>query len=330
MWLSTAPISLIRYLIAWRVHAPLVRLPTCLPAAISTVLGTLVAERLPTQQARPWRKALAGPPGQAAGVRLAASNWPIEGMIFFPPGKRTYGMDEIIPWELKLLGPHADHGLFLELILPAIEAAAVTRDPRWFANYSLWGRFAVQSIFVAKGARWEPLAEDGRLNLNLRPSAAQWAEGLWSAGQPERTIHHIRWVTPFAFDPAPTAPVERSQAPGGGRTIAVEEVPSLERMVEACLRRLATIAMERRAPVRDPWSLLEPAERDSLQAALATPAALRKHTFVQPPKGWPGNWIGEQVFAAPIPIPLLPYLNLAAILHIGDFTHYGCGTFRLK
>lgn len=329
MWISTAPISLIRYLVVWRIQSSLVRIPPCLPAAISTVLGTAIAERLPTQQARPWHKALSAAQQQAEKGRFAPAPWPIEGVVLVPPGKRTYGEDEIVLWELKLLGRHADHGLFLEMLLPAIESVAVTRDPRWFSNYSLWGRFAVQAICVANGAQWEPLAEDGRVNLRIRPNAAQWANGLWKADQPGRPVNRIRWITPFALGHMPGVP-DDSQRPHTSDTIARAEIPTLEGIVAALLRRAAHLVHDRSQAVQDVWSLLGSGERDALQALFAAPAALQRHTLVRPPRGWPGSWIGEQSLATPIPIPLLPYLSLAAILHIGDHTHYGCGTFRLK
>ena len=51
-------IHLIRYLLVWRVNHSLIRLPSWLPVELSFVLGNIIAERLPTNQARPWRKAL--------------------------------------------------------------------------------------------------------------------------------------------------------------------------------------------------------------------------------------------------------------------------------
>ena len=50
-------VNLIRYLIVWQVTGPFVQLPRHFAADISQTLGTLIAESLPTQQARPWRKA---------------------------------------------------------------------------------------------------------------------------------------------------------------------------------------------------------------------------------------------------------------------------------
>ena len=57
MWSIIEPLHLIRYLLVWKVNRKMVRLPHCLPVDLSRVLGTLIAERLPTREAQPWRKA---------------------------------------------------------------------------------------------------------------------------------------------------------------------------------------------------------------------------------------------------------------------------------
>ncbi|MCS6845584.1 MAG: hypothetical protein NZ528_14895 [Caldilineales bacterium] len=328
MPLFTALPSAIRYLLVWRIQGRLVRLPPYLPVQISTTVAALVAERLPTQQAKPWQKAIAAAQQAAAGGEPATAAWPIESVIFVPPGKRTYGEGEPIVWELKLLGAHADHGLFLEVLLPAIEAAGVTRDPRWFSNYSLWGRFVVQAVYVANGAEWQPLAEEGRLNLRLRPTTSQWANRLWSSAEPALKPRRLRWITPFALPLAETTvPPNPSDS---AVTASAAQPPALTDLVAALLSRLAQLQTGRRALNSGAWGWLEAQERDALQALLADAPAVSQHTLAAPPAGWPGRWIGDQRWAAPIPAPLLPYLDLAAILHIGDHTHYGCGTFRLS
>jgi hypothetical protein len=48
-----------------------------------------------------------------------------------------------------------------------------------------------------------------------------------------------------------------------------------------------------------------------------------------PPKNWPGAVWGEQVFS-PVPDRLVPVLKLASTLHVGYYTHVGCGTFHIK
>lgn len=324
----TALPSLIRYLLVWRVQGRLVRLPPYLPAQISAVVGTLVAEHLPTQQAKPWHKAMAVAQQAAASGQLYAAPWPIESVIFVPPVKRTYGEGEIIVWELKLLGTHADHGLFLEVLLPAIEALGVTRDPRWFSNYSLWGRFTVQAIYVANGAQWQPLAEEGRLNLRLRPNAAQW---IRFQDQPTAPVRRLRWITPFVASSGVQTIAAIPTSSRNASPSSAAAPPTLTDLITAFLVRMARLQGDKSASSQDPWDLLEAQERQTLQALLAEVAEASQHAPATIPQaGWPPGWLGDQRWANPIPTPLLPYLDLAAILHIGDFTHYGCGTFRLN
>jgi len=56
--MSLLPLNIIRYLIVCRVNASMVWLSLFPSLEFSLVLGTFIAERLPTVQARPWRKAL--------------------------------------------------------------------------------------------------------------------------------------------------------------------------------------------------------------------------------------------------------------------------------
>ncbi|MCX7707996.1 MAG: hypothetical protein N2204_08325 [Anaerolineae bacterium] len=65
------------------------------------------------------------------------------------------------------------------------------------------------------------------------------------------------------------------------------------------------------------------------EAAAAQLSAGHYQTLAPASKGWPGRWAGGQIFQR-IPRRLLPYLELAAILHIGRYTHFGCGTFLLS
>lgn len=59
MWTSLDPIKIIRYLLVWRVNRSLVQLPPSFSSDLSQVLGTIIANRLSTRKAAPWRKALA-------------------------------------------------------------------------------------------------------------------------------------------------------------------------------------------------------------------------------------------------------------------------------
>ena len=55
----------------------------------------------------------------------------------------------------------------------------------------------------------------------------------------------------------------------------------------------------------------------------------KQYTLEPAPRDWPGRWIGSQSFMKISP-HLLPYLELASILHIGKHMHLGCGTFALE
>lgn len=357
MWNFISPVNLIRYLIAWRVNSSLVQLPRCLPAALSQVMGTLIANRLSTQQARQWRKALEAWDSPAAAVppekppkkptlgsppvqgpesggpypsqRPLDVAWPVEVVLFAHPGKRTYGRGEAILWELKLVGDSADHGLFLELILPAIEEAASTSDPRWHRPNGLWGRFDIQSVYAARGARWEPVVREGRLDLNYRASSIQWAEGLTFGQDPNRRFHRLIWITPFDLRKPPDLPgnAPRSRP---ARTIPPSREEIFPGILDALMDRMTLFLPGKNRTAKDAWALLSTDEQATLQLALqqAKPHPLQGQPLKPAPKGWPEGWIGTQTFAT-IPDSLLPYLELASILHIGKQTHFGCGTFTL-
>lgn len=349
-------ISLIRYLIAWRVNRSVVQLPRCLATELSLILGTIIAERLPTQQARDWRKALTAWEDPAAANAIGPllppaaprtdtgspvrrkrkpaepltlqgpfpeTGWPIQTVLLPYPGKRAYGQGEIILWELKLLGTDADHGLFLETILPAMEAAATTSDERWHRSRNLWGRFDIQAIYVAHGPRWAPLVRDGRLDLSYRPTPAQWAEGLPAfegdppTGEtPKRPWRQLTWIMPFDLG-LPAAKASSAS-------------PSLEEIFTALMARIPAALTGKRPTVEQAWALLSSEEIAALALAAAEGelAPAKRQALTSAPKDWPGRWLGAQAFKR-IPSRLLPYLELAAILHIGRHTHFGCGTFAL-
>jgi hypothetical protein len=340
MWSFIEPINLIRYLCVWRVNRALVRLPAYLPTELSQVLGAIIAGRLPTRQAGLWLKTLAA----ETLTGLLEPTWPVESVLFAYPGKRYYGPGEPIFWELKLLGHQADHSFFLEVILPAMEAAGQTTDPRWYQSNTLWGRFDIQAIYVARGSRWEALVSDGRLDTRYQAEPMQWAEGLSFTPSPEdnRSFKSLTWLTPVDLRPSP--------APSGSLTIppakpepvtmrphqqmrAHEDdveipIPTLQLILEALLARVAQLTPGKYTTPGDVWNMLPPDEQAVLWDAVAQADEINlRRSEAQPiPTGWPSGWLGEQTFA-PIPASLLPYLELAAILHLGRHTHLGCGTF---
>lgn len=340
MWTFVQPISLLRYLVVWRINGSLVWLPDYLPADISLVLGTLIADRLPTTEALPWRKALAawesssGPAGDtrhglpSPGQQDTA--WPLQSVIFVYPGKRSYGLGELLFWELKLLGNSADHGLFLELILPAMEEAATTRDPRWKRPRTLWGRFDIHAIYAARGQHWEPIVQAGQLNLRYTPTHGQWAEGWDFQVDRERVWDRLSWLTPFDLTP-PTRAKSHHRLRSRKQTIPDSQIPTLPALLDALLDRMRLFLPRKRATIDDVLASLEAADRSAFEATREQVASipLLQHSLQAAPKGWPKGWIGRQQFAV-IPPEVIPYLELAAILHIGRHTHFGYGTFTIS
>ena len=336
MSISSLPssINLIRYLLVWRVNHSLVRLPSWLPLELSFVLGNIIAERLPTNQARPWRKALEAwheyDPFKLDSRRkqnqrliIPDISWPIESTLFVYPTKRTFGQGELIMWELKLLGDNANHNLFLEVILPAIEQMSLTTNSRWKRSNKIWGRFDIDSIYVARGAQWEPLTVDGRLDLQSRVTPTQWSEGLIFDIPHACTFQRLNWITPFDL-----ASIKMDE---GDQKSDFPTRPSLSDVIVALISRLNSIVSNKPASYSSGWDLLGDEEKKSVQQALAqvTPIFSREQSLKRAPKNWPGRWMGSQGFKM-IPEALHPYLNLASILHIGQYTHFGCGTFILS
>ena len=342
MWDFISPVSLIRYLIVWRVNSIFVQLPRYLPTELSRVLGTLIAQRLPTEQAREWRKKVetwdaatasqGKPENKKAKEQMIPAlphddgAWPIEAVLFAYPGKRALGQGEVILWELKLLGNSADHGMFLEVILPAMEEAGSTSDPRWQRPFNLWGRFDIQAVYAARGARWEPVASGGQLNLDYRATPAQWAKGLTFAS--ERQFQQLTWIAPFDLDKTPDTPDKPSHT--SRKHIRSSEVPTFQSILDALMERMTLFLPGKHRVAKDAWALLNPDDQTALFVALQQEGTrLQRHSLELPPRDWPGRWIGAQIFSI-IPATLLPYLELASILHIGRQTHVGCGTFMLE
>lgn len=323
-------INLLRYLLLLRINQPLVVLPSALPVEIAYVLGTLITERLPTGRVKQWRKMqtaweeanpMGGRKQQKARWPLTppAVEWPLD-IAWLPyQAKQSYGQDELILCELKLFGESASHELFLELILPSLEQAGFQGDGRWKRPRSLWGRFSVQGVYVARGPRWEPVAEDGRLDFAYRPTPNQWAEGLTFGQELGISATRLDWLTPYE----PAAQVKSVGKTKSQLRRAKENAPKLPDLLLALAARLDKVAPGWRS-----GDERETAVAQALDLAHEIGGSAIKQ--VKPPaKGWPGLVWGQQTFAA-IPPALLPHLELASILHIGQHTQYGCGTFRLS
>ena len=94
------------------------------------------------------------------------------------------------------------------------------------------------------------------------------------------------------------------------------------------MARAATLTLGKWATAEQAWAAVDSAEQLALWLA-CDEGRLQEHTLEPAPRDWPGRWIGAQSFTKISP-RLLPYLELASILHIGKHTHLGCGTFALE
>ncbi len=325
-------IKLLRYRVFLSVASAGVRLYQGTLAELSWLLGESIRERAaPAGAARRWRRALT--PWDESGWARAMTgsgkrfppwpdiHWPVETIFLFRPLKRFYGRGELLPFEIKLVGERADHSFFLECLLPALESLGYTR-PSWRRRpgHLLWGHFDVRHIYVARGLRWEPLVQNGEVDLRVRPQPDQWMDG-WPFDAPAgRSFSAIRWTRPFVTEDM----VSRSRP---GRLVP----PSLSTLLAASVERLAGLLAA--GDVAALWQELSPDEQTDLMDAVeqARSVAVFRHTLraKRRLRGAPVNLEGEQVFAAQIPPSVIPYLELGSILHIGRYSHFGYGTFRL-
>ena len=357
MWTTNPPSKLIRYLFVLRVNSTLVRLPRYPALEFSHTLGAMIAARLPTLEARRWRKALMPRPASGAALLEVGSEttiadeshhdgqgsgavtstpatgqdipqraWPLDAILFVYPGKLIYGQGELILWELKLLRDSANHGLFLETLLPAIEAAAVTKEPQWNRPGKLWGHFDLEGLYVARGLQWQPLVKQGQIDLGLPVTPTQWLENVPVTWPDQRLPTHLTWLTPFALGEYSAAELpkqnRRRKQKQRARSVAP---PSLTTILQALATRLGPNLPEWRSPKRSSKPSLTWAE--VLHEAEKT--VVLQHELQHPGKLVPGQGIGRQRFSG-IPRSAVPYLMLASMLHIGDYTHVGCGTFSLS
>ncbi len=253
--------------------------------------------------------------------------WPIESVIFCYPVKRAYGEGEPILVEMKLIGESADHAYFLEVLLPALEKAGSSVDRSQHPPNAVWGRFDIPSIFVARGNRWEPFVENGRLDFHYKPTVTQWSDGLpFTPGSGLRSLRMVKWITPFDLSSPETVRKKRSNE----RKIDLNEVPSLCDILEAFRRRMNGLSTGKRGASNRFWDLLSEADRQAFEEVLkeASTVQMLHGSFRHVSRLRPGQWIGRQQFSS-LPETVLPCLGLASIFHIGAHTHFGCGTLAL-
>ncbi len=322
-------IDLLRYRVFLRVNAAYVSVDATLPMRLSYALGqSILAQISLGREGRRWRSALSaweeqGWPGVLQRKKAdfpfwPAIRWPVETVLAVRPNKRFYGRGELLDFEIKLLGSKASHAFFLEYLLPALENLGYAASVPWRRPHGLLGHFDIAHVYVARGLEWEPVVQDGEVDLRLQPDTRQWASG-WPFEPPAGVeARGIAWVSPYA--PAET----------NARRIAP---PSLADVLAACVERLAELSPQAAGEVESLWQQLEPAEQAALLEAVEQTRRIgvSQHTLkrVRSKGGRPPGLKGEQHFAAAIPSAAVPYLELGSILHIGAYTHFGYGTFRL-
>ena len=116
------------------------------------------------------------------------------------------------------------------------------------------------------------------------------------------------------------------------KKILPDEKPTLQRILEALVIRMAVLLPGKYNTPDDVWDSLDPEEKSSLQEVIKQTEKMPTHfkNLKAVPDDWPGRWIGAQAFPTALPPSIIPYLELASILHIGKQTHFGCGTFAIN
>jgi hypothetical protein len=329
-------INLIRYLIVWRVNSSLAFLPRYLSIDLSRVIGSIIAQRLPSTEKTAWKKTLdplinylEHPAKNQQGKRKPIPDvaWPINATLFVYPGKRTYGKDELIFWELKLFGEHADHGLFLEVILSALEEASFTSNPQWNQKNRLWGHFDILHVYAARGNSWEPVVTDGKLNLRYRATPFQWCEKQRFKPKSRYHFSRLNWMSPFDFVDI-VSNLSKFKFSLKHLTLLVNNAPTLPLILLSLIFRIDELLHDRAKIPENVGEFLSNEDRKSFHLALekVVNISMDKNNIRPAPSNWPGRWFGVQQFKG-IPRSIIPYLELASILHIGKQTHFGCGTF---
>jgi len=332
----TKSIKLIRYLIVWRVNSSLARVSHEFAIELPFILAKIIANRLGTQEASTWEKTLPelelsntnfSQKLNSKEILIPETFWPLDAVIHVHPGKSVYGKNELVFWELKLLGDAADHGLFLEIILPAMEEAGYTRElSHRFTQ--IWGRFDIHAVYVAKGIRWEPIVQNGQLDLKYHPTPKQWSEGL--PLHSDRSVRSIRWLTPFNLKGA-QCEFEDLEPNETEQNINNSASPTITDILQAFVFRLDQVLIKKRKPKSSVvLNQFASEEREEFYKTVAKAQKVKviSHKLKKAVQYGPASQIGIQRFS-PIPPSAIPHLQLASIIHVGHHTHFGCGTFVL-
>ncbi|GAB4521915.1 MAG: hypothetical protein Fur0018_03010 [Anaerolineales bacterium] len=330
-------IDLLRYRVFLRVNASYVRVFPDFPMRLSYALGEVIRQQISLgRDGRRWRSALSawdecGWPRALADKKPAQIpqwpdiRWPVETVFVVQPQKRFYGKGELFGFEIKLLGPKASHAFFLESILPGLEVLGYTDSPTDKNAHNLLGHFDVAQVYVARGLHWEPVVQDGKVDLHMQPDTHQWAEG-WPFAFPAENIEvcGIYWETPCVLD-------QTSSSHQRGKSVSHPEFTDL---LAACLERMASLSPQAAGSVDILWQQLTTEEQIDLLHTVEEARRVKVGThsikLTQTKWGCPRGLTGEQYFSPDVPASAIPYLELGSILHIGNYAHFGYGTFQLK
>ncbi|MBF0204444.1 MAG: hypothetical protein HQK67_09060 [Desulfamplus sp.] len=373
--MSNTPFSLIRYLFVLEVNTSFVWLPKWPAMELSLLLGETIADRLPIVEARAWKKSIAAwnisnsnfqqsnkknEPNKLKndnvdGKKLHQSPWPINAVIFWYPVKRSYGKGELILFELKLLGDAADHELFVEVILPAMEQISMTpyigtkniesknsgsnnsgsknsRSKNSRSNNSvtkntnsLWGHFDIRSVYSAKGYLWRPILKNGRLDLRRKVNSTQWSSGLKPLDGSFKSLDQLTWISPFMIDGLKK---DTRDSRKNNRIAA----PKLFYILEAIAERMGLIFISKYSTAADFLNSLDNEERLAWKQAMEQSLRIPIYNNMIKESSNPIQGFGKgfQIFSKQIPDFIIPYLELGAIFHIGEYAHFGCGTYVIQ
>lgn len=344
-------LNLYRYLFILRITDTMIIIPRHFPVEVSYILGSTIAGRLPTIQARPWLKSmkqwesihnfrpemLFRSVSKKQFFPIPCQPWPIEAVILIYPCGISLGQDQLLLMEMKFIGQSADHGFFLETILPAIEELG--RKPPIIAGFAnrLWGAYQIDSVYISEGGRWHPVAEQGSLDLGYNPKPNQWTDGLTLVRSTETPLlDKITWFTPYS--PPPQTPAENGSDytsnpnPNLIKPPVRPSLPDIQTIFEQFIIRLEQVTPGK---AKDREALLDGLTEDELllfEGALDTARRIkiRKVSSEKINMLYSSLPIGTQTFATAIPDHLIPFLTLASVLHIGQHTHFGCGTFFIE
>lgn len=305
-------LSLLRYLIVLRPNQAMAMLPPSLEIELVHWLGTLMARNIGGHEAKAWNKAVRRVAERRIDTfpdRRSPDPWPLcFSLLVRTPSVRLIRGEPFI-LELNLFGERSSHQFFMGYILPALEQGGYEREASR-SRSSLLGNYDVTDVYCAKGRRWEALVDMGCVTELDPPTPQQWCLDFLTP-RPDKVLTRLDWVRPVIPD---------EQPPDYG--------PDMPWLLAALARRVAIIRRSAEVDMDEVIAGLPHCEKTSWEQALVAAASMAPPRVLSKP-GWPaGALSGHQCFGA-IPPVVLPFLELASILHLGLYCQYGYGCFSL-